>query len=50
MNTERDCARALRQPLTEIMAEIGHDQSRLVLDPSYEEFCALAGVLARNAA
>jgi hypothetical protein len=35
---------------TELMAELGQDQSRLVLDPTYAEFCALASVLARNAA
>jgi transcriptional regulator with XRE-family HTH domain len=35
---------------TELMAELIHDQSQLVLDPTYEEFCALVGVAARNAA
>jgi transcriptional regulator with XRE-family HTH domain len=35
---------------TDLMAELGDDHSRLALDPSYEEFCELAGVQARTAA
>jgi transcriptional regulator with XRE-family HTH domain len=34
---------------TELMTELG-DETRLVLDPTYEEFCVLAGVCARIAA
>jgi transcriptional regulator with XRE-family HTH domain len=34
---------------TELMAELGSDESRLALDPSYAAFCGLAGVEVRTA-
>jgi hypothetical protein len=34
---------------TELTAELGADESRMVLDPDYETFCELAAVLARTA-
>ena len=34
---------------TELMTELDNDESRMVLDPDYETFCELAGVLTRTA-
>jgi hypothetical protein len=33
---------------TELTAELGDDESRMVLDPTYDVFCELAGVLVRT--